>query len=231
MEKMFKPQNILSERIEKLGKRVVELEAENAELEEHNDHLIWSYEEYEAASQAREVLLETENAAYKEEVAKYRGGKVSEVIALNDLLEAENTKLKSDWQYFVESMAPLIECLPEDIDIDIILNSVAAMQDEGRDYGGIADELVEAEAENEVLRADNAVLVEAIRNPHPGAALLKELKGLRVVRDAAEEIVNSLDKEHLKGTVESGEGQWIISHDYIYPLINTLAAASGEKEE
>ena len=78
-------------------------------------------------------------------------------------LDSENAKLKTDWQYFRESIAPFIDSEPTDVqDMGYILCQVAAMQEENNNYSGIADELVEADAELAALRADNATLVEAL---------------------------------------------------------------------
>lgn len=79
-------------------------------------------------------------------------------------LETENASLRKEWQGFTESIAPLIECEPHDIQgAGYILNAVAAMQEEERNYSGIGDEIREAENEN--------------------AALLTELDQLRFVAD------------------------------------------------
>ena len=55
-------------------RRVNETEEKLKEVEEHNEHLIWSYEEYEAVTKAEIARLQAENAALREENDLQRHG-------------------------------------------------------------------------------------------------------------------------------------------------------------
>jgi Lar family restriction alleviation protein len=129
-----------------------------------------------------------------------------------DHWKASYEKHQRDWECFREAIAPLIDCEPGDIqDMDYVLNSVARMQKEERNYSSIADELVEREAQLEQAQADNAALLKNIQDacreldnsesvrgfalnrlvsatikPHPGAALLEELGQLREINTELE---------------------------------------------
>ena len=139
-------------------------------------------------------------------------------------LETENASLRKEWQGFTESIAPLIECEPHDIQgAGYILNAVAAMQEEERNYSGIGDELREAESENarlievakeaysliyKLLPTDcqdwdliktcadmQRAIEQEIHQPHPGDGLLKELEQLRKTGKSMVELLNQLIKD------------------------------------